>query len=313
MALTSVLNQMIILFVCIVAGAVACRAGVMTHEGNKHISNLVINVTCPAMILSAALSEETPRLAPALMGELLALSVGCYATLALLAWVLPKLLRVPRDYRGLFRFTMVFSNVKFMGFPVVEALLGQEGLFYAAVFNIPFYILVFSLGVWFISGGSDKGQLSWRLLLSPAIVASVAALAVNLSGLRLPAVVGESLQFIGDITSPASMLVLGASIGGLSLRALAGSWRVNLLLVLRQFLIPAAGFFLLRPILSEPVVLGMTVLMLAMPIGSITSMFCIQYCADEAQGSRAVFLSTLISIVAIPILVWLLPIQGAGL
>lgn len=308
MELSAVLDQMIVLFVCIAAGAAAARTGVMTREGNQHISNLVIHITCPALILSAALSEETPQLPPALMGELLLLSVGTYAVLALLAWVLPKVLHVPREKRGLFRFMLVFSNVKFMGFPVVEALLGQEGLFYAAVFNIPFDILVFSLGVWYMSGGRAKTKAAWQTLLSPAIVASAAALAVNLSGVRLPAVVGKCLQFVGGITSPASMLVLGASIGGLSLRVLAGGWRVNVLLLLRQFLIPIFGFFLLRPILSDSVVLGMMVLMLAMPIGSITTMFCLQYEQDEALGSRSVFLSTLISIAAIPILVWLLPL-----
>ena len=117
----------------------------MDNEGDKKLSVLLLNVTLPALTLAAVMEgEKTLSNREVLL--LFGLAALMYALFIALSFVIPKILRVPKEDVGLYRFMTIFSNIGFMGFPVVRAIFGSEAVFYAAIFNMPFNLLSFSLG-----------------------------------------------------------------------------------------------------------------------------------------------------------------------
>ncbi len=141
--------------------------------------------------------------------------------LIIAAIVLTKLLRVPYEDVGLYRFMILFGNVAFVGYPVLSAVLGNDALFFAAILNLPFNILVFTLGITFITHGTDQHQkLELKVFLNPGLIATVIGLILFFASIQLPTFVNELLADVGDMTTPLSLLVIGASLYGVDIRSI---------------------------------------------------------------------------------------------
>lgn len=302
MDIQPVLNQMLILFLLLAAGYVAGKVNIMTTEACKAVTKIILNITLPCLILSSALSGEH-SLSSADVAVVFILGFAVYIIYAVWAVVIPRVLRVPEEQTGIYRFMSMFSNSAFMGFPVVAAILGSDAVFYASVFNTPFNLFVFSIGVYFITG---KGNFSPRLLLSPAILASVAAALIFFSGITIYPVLGSALSSMGAVTTPASMLVIGGTLAAMPIRDIFSDWRIYILSVFRLVLIPLSVWAALRLFIDNPTILGIAVIISAMPVAANTTMLCTQYSADSGLASRGVFITTALSIITIPLVAWLL-------
>ena len=139
------LQQMIVLFLLMAVGYLCCRIGIITEESSKKISAIVVNVANPCLVLESSLNEnKVPG------GELLTtlvIVIVMYTFLLLMAMVLPKLLGIPSQSRGTYGAMTVFTNLGFMGFPVLTAMYGSSALLYAAFFMIPFNVLIYTYGI----------------------------------------------------------------------------------------------------------------------------------------------------------------------
>ncbi|WP_270298601.1 AEC family transporter [Eggerthella sinensis] len=124
-----------------------------------------------------------------------------------------------------------------------------------------------------------------------------------LAGVRLPAVIEGTLDMVGGITAPVAMLLVGVIVANMPLREVATEWRLYPFIVVRQLLVPAALFLALRPLVPDSVVLGLFVIMFAMPVGSMASMFAGQFGRDQALPAKGTVLSTMASFAIIPALV----------
>lgn len=298
-------GQMAVLFFVVIVGYGANKAGFLDGDLNRRLSALVVNVTTPAMILSSVMTgADLPGLGK--VGAILAISAVSYALAFLAAFLLPRLMKAPRDQAGAFRFMLVFGNVAFIGFPVVSAIFGEGAVFYASIFNLPFNLMVYTIGVLMISGGRSQVKLSWRLLLSPCVLASLATLVIALGRLRVPALAGQAIGLLGQITTPAALLIIGSSLAQLPLRSILGGPRVWAVTAVRLLLLPAVLWLILRPLVSDPLILGVAVVIAGMPVASNCTMLCLQYGGDQKLASQGTFLTTLFSLVTIPLLASLL-------
>ena len=290
MDLSAVIDQMLMLFFCILIGFIAYKTGVMTLDLQKGLSTLVLSVTMPALILSSVLnrSEESPQV-PMLL--LVGLGFALILGRLLLSYPLTWLLRVPKEQAGPYRFLTAFSNVGFMGFPVVSALFGPEAVLCAAMFQIPFYLLSYTIGIRQVAGKAERPPLRKTLYLTD---------------LRLPAVIGQSAAFIGQITTPATMLIVGATLASVPLRQALGVWRLYPYAVITLIAFPLLTYVLLRPFTQSVYILGVTTVLAAMPAATNSTMLCHQYGGDAALCSSGVFVSTVLSLLTIPLLAgWL--------
>ena len=306
MDLSSVISQMGILLAIIALGYAAAKSGALPAQTNRVLAQLVILITNPCTVLSAALSGERALSNGEVLG-LTAVAAAGFAVMIGVGQALPRLLRAPAGDRNVYFFMATFSNMGFMGFPVVRALYGEGAVFYAAIFNLVFQFVVYTYGVWLLNGnGTAKKKDLWKTFVSPIILASVLAYVCYLTGWRAPAVVADGLRMVGAVTSPVSMLVIGIALARVPLRRLFTNWRIYVLCAVRLVLLPVAVFFLARLVVHNPLMLGITVVMLGMPIATLSTLLTEKYGGNAELAASGVFLSTLLSFATIPLLMWIM-------
>ncbi len=311
MSLTPIINQMLVLFLIMIIGYGICKGKLLGDEFWCQFSKLILNICVPATILASAMNLSG-AVALREIWILLLLSTGLHGILLLLSLAVPRLLRVRQDQAGIYRYMTVFSNVTFMGFPVISAVFGADAIFYASIFNIPFHILSYSVGIYLIRNSAEKQSDKlphlpfWRVLLHPAILASVAALPITLLRIPFPDFIVSTAGLLGQITTPGPMLIIGGALAAIPLRHAFTKWRLYPFIVFRLILFPLLLCLLLRPLLGNGLILGITIIMASMPFAANITMLCNEYGGDEKLASIGVFLSTLLSVVTIPALLFLL-------
>ena len=153
MSITVVLMQMVKLFLVMCLGFVLYKVGIIDNHTKQQVTKFVLYVTTPALIIHSFVQNLGADGGSGMLGILFAVAIGMYVLLPMVALVFNKILMVNKKDRGIYMFMTVFSNVGFMGFPVVEALYGAQGLFYAAIFNCVYNIFVFNGGVLIVNDG----------------------------------------------------------------------------------------------------------------------------------------------------------------
>lgn len=166
----TIVTQMLILFVLVIVGYCLSKKGLMDEEFDRKLSGLVINVTCPCLILSSVMGDTLPDKRYIL--PLLAVGFATYVILIGAAFLLPRYLRVKPTDRGIYSFMLAFGNVGFIGYPIVASIFGSSAVFYACILNFPSTLLIFVFGTLFISGGQGKMHFDRRTLYCPAMIAS---------------------------------------------------------------------------------------------------------------------------------------------
>ncbi|WOX56535.1 MULTISPECIES: AEC family transporter [unclassified Methanoculleus] len=294
-----VADQIFILVLLIAAGYVAVATKIVDPRATRGLSGLLINITLPALIVASMQVPFTPeRLAGA---ETLVLATGAlYIISFAIAWAVSKAMRVPATEEGVFQFAIVFGNVGFMGFPVALTLFGPDSLFYVAIFNLIFNILVFSVGIMMLTGGKGK-EFDLRLLVNPGIAASIVGLALFLGSVEIPSPVIDSIDLLGGVTTPLAMIIVGAMLATFPAREMIGNWRIWVASAVLLLAVPAAYCYLIAPFFPDPYISGIMITMAAMPAAANTVIFAEQYGADSKLASQIVFVSTIGSLVTIPL------------
>lgn len=305
MSISIVLNQLITLFLLMGLGFVLFRIHMMPKDFNRQLTKLLLNVTMPALIINSVLTVSE-KASGGTVFFILLLAIGMYLLLPVLGAAIAKLLFVPKKQIGLYIFMTVFSNVGFMGFPLISALLGNEAVFYTALFNIIFNLSAYSYGILLIHYGTENSvKLNFRFLLSPGILLSLLAVVIYFIDIQFPQSVANAISSVGSLTTPLAMLIIGASLGSMNLKEVFSDWRVYPYTILKQLILPIALFPVLKLIIHDELLLGVTLIMLSVPVANTAVLFSTAYHADEKLAARTVFITTLSSLVTIPLVILL--------
>lgn len=311
--MTVVIEKMFMLFAIMITGFIAGRAGVIDELGNKRFSALVVNITAPALILASSSDE---KLSGAKTDALFVLFIAVFMYLFLigLSFFVRYIFRLKKEEAGLYRFMTIFGNNAFMGIPVVDAIFNN--VFYAALFNLPNNILIYSLGRFLLSKSDPNAksqqatlQFSVKNILNPGTLSAVIALIMFLCGVRFPVAVKDTLQCVGDITTPLSMLVIGSSLAGQSVFSTLKTGRAYLFSVFKLLAAPFLVWLIGRLFITDAVILGVTVIISAMPCAAVTIMLCNECDNDAQTAAKYVFVSTVLSVFTIPVLAYLLSLS----
>lgn len=299
MSFFAVFEKMLMILLMIGLGALSEHLGYLDGDMDQKLSKLLLNFTMPAMILGSVLEGETGDSSEVIQSVLL-VSVIFYGLSFLLALVVPKLLGGTAAQKGAWRYSLVFSNIGFIGYPVAQAIYGPGALFYAALLGLPFNLLSYSMGPLMLAG---RGRFSWKQICSPCVLASVAALIFALSGIRLPSVLGESLNFVGSVTIPLSLLLVGSLLAGLPAGRVLASPRIWALSAIRLLLMPVLLVFCLRFVPVEPMIAGIAISQMGMPVAVNGTLLAMEYGGDTEALAQATFLTTVLSTITIPLIV----------
>lgn len=298
MSFFDTLCEMLVILFAMAAGYLANRLGYLGGETDQKLSKIILNLTMPAMIVSAVITGDAlPEL-----GEILSVLKAAavfYLLEGAFALVMPRLLGGTAGQKGVWRFGLVFGNIAFIGYPVATALFGPEALFYAVILAMPFNLLAYTLGPLMLVGAK---RFDWRSMLTPCTVAALIALALALTRLRPPAIVGECLAFVGNITVPLSLLVVGSLLAGLSLGQVFRSPRLWGMSLLRLLVLPGVLFLILRALGTGAMLLGISVVEMGMPVAVNGSMLCLEYGGDKECMAQVTLLTTAGSILTIPLI-----------
>ena len=295
---------MMTLFAIVIVGYVAGKLEYLGGDFDRQLSRLVINLTCPALILSSAMTGELPDREYIL--PLLLVSVITYTVLAVMAFLLPRFLTKKKSDEGAVGFALMFGNVGFMGYPVVASIFGHEAVFYAAVLNVVNTFAVFTIGTILITGKNEVegGRFQKKVLYStPMLAAYLTMLIVALRIDHIPQYVSQPLTMIGNITVPAALLIIGSSMSNLPLRALLGNVTVYTTTLFRLVLLPIGIYYLCSALGFSSFVVSINTVVIAMPVATYGTILCLKYGKDTTMITETTFITTLVSMLTIPLLV----------
>lgn len=295
---------MMTLFALVVVGYIAGKLGYLGGDFDRQLSRLVINITCPALILSSSMTGTLPD--RHLILPLLLISAITYIILAGVAFLLPRYLTKNKDDEGPVGFALMFGNVGFMGYPVVASIFGHEAVFYAAVLNVVNTFAVFTIGTILITGKSEmEGERFQKKVLysTPMLAAYLTMAIVALEIDNIPEVVCQPLTMLGNITVPAALLIIGSSMSSLPLRSLLGNPIVYTTTLFRLAILPIGIHFLMNATGFSPMVVNINTLVIAMPVATYGTILCLKYEKDTTMMTEVTFITTLLSMISIPLLV----------
>ena len=298
------LEVMITLSCLVAVGYMAGKLGFLGGDFDRQLSRLVINITCPALILSSAMTGELPDRRFIL--PLLLISVITYAVLTAAAFLLPRFLTRRKDDEGAIGFALMFGNVGFMGYPVVASIFGHEAIFYAAVLNVVNTFTVFTIGTVLITGKSETAgsRFEKKVLYSTPMIAAYLTMAiVALEIGNIPGFVSMPLTMLGNVTVPAALLIVGSSMSQLPLRALMGNVTVYATTVLRLLALPLGVYWLTRLLGFSDLVVNINTVVIAMPVATYGTILCLKYEKNTTLMTEVTFITTLLSMLTIPLLV----------
>lgn len=306
MPLLPLFYQILVLFFILIVGFGVYRLKVVDDQGITALSRLVMEVTLPAMII-ISMNYDFSREIMWESGKILLLSLVLFLVSGLFAMYMTRFFTVDERAASVYQFMLIFPNIGFMGYPVIDAIFGKLGVFYTSIFNLSFSFVVWTLGVWLFrknEGGSM--QFHWRLLFTPGIASTLLGFIIFLFSIQLPYPIYRTLELVGGITTPLSMLVVGALMGRSPIKTIWNNPKVYVISAIRLLVIPLIVLALMRLGGFAAMTLGVTVVLLGMPGAANTAIFAERYGGDADLASRCVFLSTLFSVVTIPLMVWIL-------
>ena len=295
---------MMTLFAIVLVGYGAGKLGYLGGDFDRQLSRLVINMTCPALILSSAMTGELPDREYIL--PLLLISVITYAVLTGIAFLLPRYLTKKKDDEGAIGFALMFGNVGFMGYPVVASIFGHEAVFYAAVLNVVNTFAVFTVGTILITGKNkvEESRFEKKVLYStPMLACYLTMLIVALRIDNIPEAISAPLTMIGNITVPSALLIIGSSMSNLPIKSLLGNTSVYATTLFRLVILPIGIYYLCTLLGFSQFVVNINTVVIAMPVATYGTILCLKYGKDTTMITEVTFITTLISMVSIPLLV----------
>ena len=301
MDVSVLIPKMIVFVVLMVIGYLCAKTNFAGREFTKDASKMVINVFMSATIINSVLVSDARLSGGELLQVMLVLcmSVGVCWVLAAISCRLVGL----GDKAPLFELLIAVMNNMFIALPVVETLFGSQAVFYCSLSCIPFNILLYTFGIYRLQGGEGKGSVRLRDIFSVPLLATLAALVIFLLQPPVPPVLKELASTMSAATMPLSMIVIGSSLGSVSLLDAFKKGKLYLMCVLRLLLCPLLVWLLAGPMTDDLMLRVTATIIAAAPSGVVVSVLAIQYDRDAVFTSEGVLLSTVFSMLTIPLIV----------
>ena len=297
------LEVMVVLFIIVILGYVACKLGYMGDKFDKKLSSIVVDITCPLLVLSSVMGDEMPD--KELILPLLGIGFLTYIILLVFGFWVPRIITKNHDDQGMIGFALMFANVGFIGYPIVSSIFGQKAVFYAALLNMPNTFFIFTAGVMLIKGEYSLRQFNPKVLFSPAMIGAFLAAIIVALGIHTPDIIARPVTMVGNITVPAALLIIGSSMARLPLREIIGSPKVYVSSLLRLTIVPLSVYYLFKACGVSAQINDINTVVIAMPVASFGTMFCLKYGRNPSLITEMTFITTIGSIITIPLITML--------
>ena len=291
-----VAGQVVTLFLLMGVGFVMAKLGRLSPGTLGQLSNLLLYVAIPCVIISSMQIDPDPGLLRNI-GIMFLITVAYYVVFCSLV---PLLFRSsPEDTRVVLRFSTVYANNGFMGMPLLQAVLGEGAVIFAVVATVTFNLFQWTHGV-ILVGGQKKISVR-QALINPGTIGLAVGLVLFLSGLRLPSMVGNAVDFLGDLNTPLAMVVIGGQMASTDLGRTFRRPDLYASSILKLIVIPLITALVLLPFHLPALVYCSMVILAGTPTAGTSGILAQQYNRDVGSAAQMVTLSTLLSVVTLPV------------
>ncbi len=301
-------RQCIIMLALMAVGFTAFKLNVLDKNSSAQISNFLMSIVVPCLIISSLQQEYTRE---TLGGYLLALAIAIAAHIIGIA-VAYLVLRNRENSLdiNIARFATIYSNAGFIAFPVVAAIFGSEGIFYASAYVVVYNVLSWTQGVALFSGGWRRVSFK-KAFLNPGVIGVAIGLFLFFTQIKLPSLVLDIVNYVSSLNTPLAMITTGTFLAQVSFGETVRDKRTYLIALLRLICIPLIvlglckllGLFTITP--SARFIIGTVMVASAAPTAVATSLLPSKYGLDGRYGSRIVVLTTLLSMATLPLIMFL--------
>lgn len=294
---SSLINLQGMLFLLVAAGIILRKTGILHEEAKAVLTDLVIYLILPCNIISSFLIEFDLSVLKKFAVILLIATLIQVVSL-ILANVLYN--KEEDGRKKVLQYGTVCSNAGFMGNPIAEGVFGAQGLMYASIFLIPQRIVMWSAGVSYFTESPDRKTIVKKVMTHPCIIAVYIGMFFMVTQIQMPQFLEHTIRGVGGCTTTVSMVLIGTILAEVKLKSIL-DWGIVKYTAIRLFFIPLLVFLFCRLFSVDPMLLGVSVLLAGMPAGSTTAILAAKYDGDYIFATKCVVVTTLLSLVTIPL------------
>ena len=297
-------NQIFILFIIMFIGFIAKKRNIINENVEKSMSSVLIRIGMPAMVPSSSSIAYSSEILPNMLNIFIITAVS-YAAIIGFGVVNGKLFKFEKATANVYISLIVFANVGFMGYPVARALYGEIGVFYTSIVNLIFSTMMWTYGILLYN---SKEKLNFKSLANIGTVSSLLGIVLFLLQIRIPAPILSALDLTGRMTTPLSMLLIGALIANVDVKKLFSDWKIYWTSLIKLIVIPIATALLLRLLNYNEMVISLCTVMAAMPSAATNAIFANEFDMNPTFASIGVFITTLLCIITLPFMLYFLSV-----
>lgn len=300
------------IFSIVLLGFISNRLNWLPMESSKYLSKILLNISAPSLILysmsyqSMTMSGYTPII------EVITLMFIVLIVCGLLSVPVVKIMKIPKADRGIYRLLLTCTNSGFIGFPLAQAVFGNEGLFYMILANSVFGICIYTGGIILLIYDTNshiksvKGLV--KSIVSIPMAAAIIGLAIFLLNISFPEIIEDLLSTLGAMTTPLSMLIIGIQLSDSKIKQMIMNKQLLTSTLVRLIIVPVILFAILVQFNFTPLVLCTIIFAMALPSAALIVIFSDEYNLNTRLASEGVLLTTFFSLATIPIAATLLTI-----
>ena len=306
-----VANQVLIIFGLVVIGFILTKAKMLTEKGVKDLTNILLFVVTPCVLISSYQKEFSVSEAKKL-GLAALLAIGIH----IVAIVISSLVFIKNDdkkFNRINNFASVYSNCGFMAIPLLSEALGAQGVFYGSMYLAVFTPLYWTHGVYVYTGGDKKEISLKKAFLNPGLIGTTLSLVLFITGFwfkdYIPSVniaVGtfkSVVSYMASLNTPLAMLVLGYYLANVNFLSCLKKPALYLVSILRLGVIPIIGIYIMKLLNVDMEIAKAIIIPAACPTATVTTLFASRFKLDAEYSAELVSATTLLSIITIPLVV----------
>ena len=294
---SSLINLQGMLFLLVAAGVILRKLGILPDGAKQVLTDLVIDLILPCNIISSFLIEFNLDI---LKGFAVILLIATLIQFGCLIIANTFYNKEPDRRKKVLQYGTVCSNAGFMGNPIAEGVYGAEGLMYASIFLVPQRIVMWSAGVSYFTESPDRKTVVKKVLTHPCIVAVYIGLFFMITQISMPVFLENTIKNVGGCTTTVSMILIGTILAEVKAGSIIDKGIMKYTLI-RLFFIPFLVFICCRLFPVRSMISGVSVLLTGMPAGSTTAILAAKYDGDYIFATKCVVVTTLLSLVTIPL------------
>lgn len=291
-------SQILVLFTFIAIGYGLKKAGKVSRDFNKGLSNLLVYIFMPFLIFGNLADNFKPAVLAEKAGLMIA-SCILLCVFIIIAFVFSRILTKNKSTRDVYLYSFTFPNSGYIGNPLVLAIFGELMLFDFIIFSVPFMLLTYTFGVYILN---PNRSMNLKNLINPIIISVIMGMLAGTFNIKLPAVAETIIDTGANSMAPAAMILTGIVFANNDLKKMVSNKSVYLACLIKMVLIPFIAVFIITAAKVPENIAVISIIMLTLPTGLNSIVLPEAYGGDSYTGAQLCFVSIITSLIFIPVM-----------